>query len=47
MRLGNVYRANLTRGARVTYSVNGKKDGTGVVKVVETSRQEESTAYAD
>lgn len=35
MGLSNVYKADLARGARITYSVTVNKDGSGVVKVVE------------
>jgi hypothetical protein len=32
---GNVYKANLARGARITYTVTLDKDGTGKVKVID------------
>ncbi len=35
MGLPNVYKADLARAARITYSVTLNKDGTGVVRVVE------------
>ena len=35
MGLSNVYKANLARAARITYSVTVNQDGTGLVKVVE------------
>lgn len=35
MGLGNIYKANLARGARITYSVTVNRDGTGVVRIVE------------
>jgi hypothetical protein len=35
MGLSNVYKADLAKGARITYSVTVNKDGSGVVKVVE------------
>lgn len=35
MGLSNVYKADLARGARLTYTVTLFKDGSGVVKIVE------------
>lgn len=35
MALNNVYKANLAKGARITYTVTLSQAGTGVVKVIE------------
>ena len=35
MGLGNVYKANLAKGARITYTVLLHKDGTGLVRVID------------
>lgn len=35
MGLSNVYKADLARGARITYSVTVNQGGSGVVRVIE------------
>jgi hypothetical protein len=37
MGFGNVYEADLARGARITYTVTFDKDGGGISKAVEFS----------
>ena len=35
MGLGNVYKANLTKGARISYTVILNRDGSGIVRVTD------------